>query len=175
MFGTRPENAPEPKELFNETRKLYENGEHKRIPITMQAAIFPDKPAALTVSDGAHAVTVTGPVPEVARNRALTAEDTAERLQKTGGTVFRCETAEVSIGDGLMLSVSAINGLRRDALDALAAARTAVPERRSLPIPALPEPGDLLPRRAQADLLHRPAGSIDGRGGRDCGAGLRAH
>ena len=139
MFGTRPENAPEPKELFNETRKLYENGEHKRIPITMQAAIFPDKPAALTVSDGAHAVTVTGPVPEVARNRALTAEDTAERLQKTGGTVFRCETAEVSIGDGLMLSVSAINGLRRDALDALAAARTAVPERRSLPIPALPE------------------------------------
>ena len=63
------------------------------------------------------AVTVTGPVPEVARNRALTAEDTAERLQKTGGTVFRCETAEVSIGDGLMLSASAINGLRRDALD----------------------------------------------------------
>ena len=139
MFGTRPENAPEPKELFNETRKLYENGEHKRIPITMQASIFPDKPAALTVSDGAHAVTVTGPVPEVARNRALTAEDTAERLQKTGGTVFRCETAEVSIGDGLMLSASAINGLRRDALDALAAARTAVPERRSLPTPALPE------------------------------------
>ena len=139
MFGTRPENAPEPKELFNETRKLYENGEHRRIPITMQAAIFPDKPAALTVSDGAHAVTVTGPVPEVARNRALTAEDTAERLQKTGSTVFRCETAEVSIGDGLMLSASAINGLRRDALDALAAARTAVPERRSLPIPALPE------------------------------------
>ena len=139
MFGTRPENAPEPKELFNETRKLYENGEHKRIPITMQASIFADRSAALTVSDGAHTVTVTGPVPEVARNRALMAEDTAERLQKTGGTVFRCETAEVSIGDGLMLSASAINGLRRDALDALAAARTAVPERRSLPTPALPE------------------------------------
>ena len=139
MFGTRPENAPEPKELFSEARKLYENGEHKRIPISMQAAIFADRPAALTVSDGAHAVTVTGPVPEVARNRALTAEDTAERLQKTGGTVFRCETAEVDIGDGLMLSAAAINGLRRDALDALAAARTAVPERRNLPTPALPE------------------------------------
>ena len=139
MFGTRPENAPEPKELFSEARKLYENGEHKLVPITMQAAIFAGRPAALTVSDGAHAVTVTGPVPETARNRALTAEDTAERLQKTGGTVFRCETAEVDIGDGLMLSASAINGLRRDALDALAAARTAVPERRSLPTPALPE------------------------------------
>ncbi len=139
MFGTRPENAPEPKELFSEARKLYENGGHKRIPITMQAAIFADRNAALTVSDGDHAVTVTGPVPEAARNRALTAEDAAERLQKTGGTVFRCKVAEVSVGEGLMLTASAINGLRRDALDALAAARTAVPERRSFPTPALPE------------------------------------
>ncbi len=139
MFGTRPENAPEPRELFSEARKLYENGEHKQIPITMQANIRTGQPAALTVSDGVHAVTVTGPVPEAARNRALTAEDTAERLQKTGGTVFRCETAEVDVGDGLMLTAAAINGLRRDALEALAAARTAVPQRRSLPTPALPE------------------------------------
>ena len=139
MFGTRPENAPEPRELFSEARKLYENGEHKQIPITMQANIRTGQPAALTVSDGVHAVTVTGPVPETARNRALTAEDAAQRLQKTGGTVFRCETAEVDVGDGLMLTAAAINGLRRDALEALAAARTAVPQRRSLPTPALPE------------------------------------
>ena len=38
-----------------------------------------------------------------------------------------------------MLSAAAINGLRRDALEALAAERTAVPPRRSLPTPALPE------------------------------------
>ena len=139
MFGTRPENAPEPRELFSEARKLYENGEHKQIPITMQANIRTGQPAALTVSDGVHAVTVTGPVPEAARNRALTAEDAAQRLQKTGGTVFRCETAEVDVGDGLMLTAAAINGLRRDALEALAAARTAVPQRRSLPTSALPE------------------------------------
>ena len=119
MFGTRPENAPEPRELFSEARKLYENGEHKQIPITMQANIRTGQPAALTVSDGVHAVTVTGPVPEAARNRAL--------------------TAEVDVGDGLMLTAAAINGLRRDALEALAAARTAVPQRRSLPTPALPE------------------------------------
>ena len=139
MFGTRPENAPEPRELFSEARKLYENGEHKQIPITMQANIRTGQPAALTVSDGVHAVTVTGPVPEAARNRALTAADAAQRLQKTGGTVFRCETAEVDVGDGLMLTAAAINGLRRDALDELAATRTAVPQRRSLPTPALPE------------------------------------
>ena len=139
MFGTRPENAPEPKELFQEARKLYEDGEHKPVPITMRAAIRADSPAVLTASDGVHTVTVTGPVPETARNRALTAEDAAQRLQKTGGTVFRCEAAEAAIDEGLMLSAAAINGLRRDALEALAAERTAVPPRRSLPTPALPE------------------------------------
>ena len=139
MFGTRPENAPEPKELFSEARKLYENGEHKQIDLSLRATIWADEASTLTASDGVHTVTVTGPVPEAARNRALTASDVAERLQKTGGTVFRCKAAEVSVGEGLMLTAAAINGLRRDALEALAAARTAVPQRRSFPTPALPE------------------------------------
>ena len=139
MFGTRPENAPEPRELFQEARRLYENGEHRLIPITLQAVIQPEQPAALTASDGIHRVTVTGAVPEPARNRALTAQEAADRLRKTGGTVFRCEMAETDIADGLMLSAAAINGLRRDALEALAAARTALPQRRSFPTPELPE------------------------------------
>ena len=139
MFGTRPENAPEPKELFSEARKLYESGEHKQIDLSLRATIWADEASTLTASDGVHTVTVTGPVPETARDRALTAADAAERLQKTGGTVFRCKAAEVSVGEGLMLTAAAINGLRRDALEALAAARTAVPQRRSLPTPALPE------------------------------------
>ena len=139
MFGTRPENAPEPKELFAEARKLYENGEHTLIPITLRSDIRAGQPAVLTASDGVHTVTAAGPVPEAARNRALTAAEVAERLKKTGGTVFRCATAEVTIDDGLMLSAAAINGLRRDALEALAAARTAVRQRRAFPTPALPE------------------------------------
>ncbi len=139
MFGTRPENAPEPKELFQEARRLYENGEHKKIPITLHAEIRADRSAALTASDGLHTVTVTGPVPETARNRALSAEEAAERLQKTGGTVFRCDAAEAVVEPGLMLSAAALNGLRRDALEALAAERTAVPPRRCLPDAPLPE------------------------------------
>lgn len=139
MFGTRPENAPEPKELFAEARKLYENGEHKLISITLRARICADTSATLTASDGTHTVTVTGAVPEAARSRALTAEDAAERLKKTGGTVFRCEDVRVTLDEGLMLSASAINGLRRDALDALSAARMEVPQRRSLPTPELPD------------------------------------
>ena len=138
MFGTRSESAPEPKELFAQARQLYENGEHKRIPITLQADLRTDRPFTLTAGDGIRTVTVTGAVPEAARTRELTARDVAERLQKTGGTVFRCETVDVTIDEGLMLSAAAINGARRDVLEALAKARTAVPRRRTLPTPELP-------------------------------------
>ena len=100
MFGTRPESAPEPKELFAQARQLYENGEHKRIPITLQADLRAGRPFTLTAGDGIRTVTVTGAVPEAARTRELTAQDVAERLQKTGGTVFRCETVEVTIDEG---------------------------------------------------------------------------
>ena len=138
MFGTRPESAPEPKELFAQARQLYENGEHKRIPITLQADLRTDRPFTLTAGDGIRTVTVTGAVPEAARTRELTAQDVAERLQKTGGTVFRCETVDVTIDEGLMLSAAAINSARRDVLEALARARTALPRRRTLPTPELP-------------------------------------
>ena len=138
MFGTRPESAPEPKELFAQARQLYENGEHKQIPITLRADLRAGQPFTLTAGDGTHTVTVTGAVPEAARTRELTAQDVAERLQKTGGTVFRCETVDVTIDEGLMLSAAAVNGARRDVLEALAEARTAVPRRRTLPTPELP-------------------------------------
>ena len=138
MFGTRPESAPEPKELFAQARQLYENGEHKRIPITLQADLRAGQPFTLIAGDGTHTVTVTGAVPETARTRELTAQDVVERLKKTGGTVFRCESVHVTAGHGLMLSAAAINGARRDVLEALAQARTALPRRRTLPTPELP-------------------------------------
>ena len=138
MFGTRPESAPEPKELFAQARQLYENGEHKQIPIPLLADLRAGQPFTLTAGDGIRTVTVTGAVPEAARTRELTAQDVAERLQKTGGTVFRCETVDVTIDEGLMLSAAAINSARRDVLEALAQARTALPRRRTLPTPELP-------------------------------------
>ena len=138
MFGTRPEAAPEPKELFAQARQLYENGEHKQIPITLRADLCAGQPFTLTAGDGTHTVTVTGAVPEAARTRELTAQDVEERLKKTGGTVFRCEIVHVTADQGLMLSAAAINGARRDVLETLAQARTALPRRRTLPTPELP-------------------------------------
>lgn len=140
MFGTRPENAPDPKELFDAARAAYEKGDLRTVPVDLSCAIRAGVPSVLTAEDrDGHAVTVTGPVPEAARSRSVTAEEITSRLKKTGGTAFRCESAEAAVDEGLSLPASAVNALRRDALAALTAARTAPPVRRELPAPQLPD------------------------------------
>lgn len=99
-----------------------------------------DRPTRLTARDGAgHTVTVTGPAPQAARTRALTAEEVRQRLMKTGGTPFSCRACAVTVEEGLYLSAAALNTLRRQALEALAALRRTPPVRRELPEPPPPE------------------------------------
>ena len=103
-------------------------------------SIQPDVPASLTVSDAdGHTVTVAGAVPEAARNRSLTAEEVAARLKKTGGTAFACEDAAAEVAEGLNLPASALNALRREALERLAAVRVAPPPRREGAASPLPQ------------------------------------
>ena len=140
MFGVRPENTPEPKELFESAKAAYEKDNLRTVPVSFFCSITEEVPCSLTAQDeDGHSVTVTGPVPEAARNRSLTAEDVCDRLKKTGGTAYRCEEADAYVEDGLSLPASAINALRRDALAALTDARTAPPVRREAEVPAMPD------------------------------------
>jgi len=133
MFGTRPENAPEPKELFAAARAAYEKENRRRVPARFDCQVHAGQPAVLTAADSdGHAVTVTGDTPEAARSREMTAGELQARLEKTGGTAFSASLVSVSVDAGLSLSASSVNALRRAALDALAAQRTAVPARRQL-------------------------------------------
>ena len=110
------------------------------MPVDLSCSVSAGVPCTLTVSDrDGHSVTVTGPVPEAARTRALDGLELEARLRKTGGTAYRCDTVVTLVDEGLSLSASAVNALRRDALAALTAARTAPPKRRELPVPPLPE------------------------------------
>ena len=134
MFGSRPENAPEPKELFAQARSVYEKDSARTVPGTFTGSVSAGEPCALTARDAdGHTVTVTGPIPEAARNRALTAEELEARLRKTGGTAYRCEAVQVTVAEGLSLPASAVNDLRRRALTALTEERCTVPARRELP------------------------------------------
>ncbi|MCI2059031.1 MAG: U32 family peptidase [Oscillibacter sp.] len=135
MFGVRPENAAEPKELFARARADCER-ERGIVPMRFQCTIREKVPALLTASDfEGHTVTLSGAVPETARSRAVTEAEIAARLQKTGGTAYRCQSAAVSAAPGLSLSAADLNALRRDALAALSALRTTPPERRTITAP----------------------------------------
>ena len=144
MFGTRPENAPEPKELFAKAREMYENGrENRKIPVNLRLTVRRGEPVRLggacAVHGGAAFAMGTGAVPEEARNRAVTAEELRQRLSKTGGTVFTADRVEIELDEGLTIPASAVNGLRRELLEELAKRREDIPHRRVLEAAALPK------------------------------------
>ena len=97
------------------------------IPVDMKLKISWGRPAALTLNDGSHSVTVTGPLPQQAVERELTLEVARRGLQKTGGTPFVLGDLSVEVGEGLTLSLGEINALRRSGLEALAGSRDPLP------------------------------------------------
>ena len=131
MFGTRQEEEF-PKELFAQARSTFENGENRKEPIRMYAKIQAGQPAQVAAQDeDGHVAAVEGPVPEAAVNVPLTAEKVEGQLSRTGGTPFQCDKVVAKVEDGLSLPLSALNALRRQALDELSRQRTALPERRT--------------------------------------------
>ena len=150
MFGTRPENAKWPEECFGELRARYEKEDQRLVPLTFDCTIRAGEAMHLRAGDAdGHTVTVTGSVPEAARNRALTAEEVEARLKKTGGTAFTVASCVVSLDDGLAVSAGALNALRREALSQMEALRTAVPARRAFGF----VPGKAVKNSAEKPLL----------------------
>lgn len=129
MFGVR-EKEPEPKELFAQAKAMYSR-ENPCVPVTFYAMILPGESAKVGVEDDeGRVVTAEGPVPEAARNRALTREDVCTQLSKTGGTPFLCTDVKAHVKDGLSLPLSALNAMRRQVLEELTAQRSALAPRR---------------------------------------------
>lgn len=149
MFGTRPENAPEPQELFAAARSAFEKEDLRKTPVSLHCQVRRGRPAALSaeaqgLNGRSFSVTVEGAVPEEARHRSLTAEELKTRLAKTGGTPFSPDAITAETEPGLMLSAGNINSLRRDALSLLQEKLETQlgPDRRQLtdaPLPEAPE------------------------------------
>ena len=90
MFGWRKEGTKDPEDLFREARQTYGRGEHRLTPVTFAARVKAEQPVTLTVRDDAgHTADAVGEPPQQAVNRPVTAEQIANQLRKTGGTVYR--------------------------------------------------------------------------------------
>ena len=55
MFGTRPENAKDPKELFEAAKAAYEKDDLRTVSVRFTAAIHAGAPCTLTAGDGVTA------------------------------------------------------------------------------------------------------------------------
>ena len=124
MFGVRTkEDVTGAEGVFKDLAALYRK-ENPRVPLDLRFSMD-SAGSRLAVSDGVRAVEVAGPVPEPARTRSLDADTAARSLGKTGRTQYYVNKIETDISDGLTLPASGLNDLRRRALAALDAERSA--------------------------------------------------
>lgn len=97
------------------------------IPVSMAARFAQGQPMTLTLTDGEVSVTVTGPIVQAAKSRPSAEADARRQLDKLGGTPFTLEDwtrLQLLMDQGIFLPVSALNALRRDAVERLIRMRT---------------------------------------------------
>ena len=123
MFGYRTkDDVLAASDVLKDLAKLYEK-EPQTVPVDMYLAVKAGEPAKLTVSDGSLWVSIEGAVPEKAKTQPMTKESAEKNLSKLGGTMYYLGAFDAEIEDGLILPVSAVNELRRNAIAALTDAR----------------------------------------------------
>ncbi len=126
MFGIRTkDDVIAADTVFASLHELYRN-DRRSVALYGGVEIKENLPIKLIVNDGKNTVTVFGDLPEKAINRPMDATSVSEKLNKTGGTPYYFETLDVNINEGLMVRVSELNALRRDALEKLSALRAVV-------------------------------------------------
>ena len=119
MQGTRSkEDVEGSSEAIPKLRQLYRTP-YKRFTVDMQIEVRADRPISCLISCGDLQEAVTGVIPQPALTHPVTASEITDRMSKLGGTVFTAGKITCYIDDGISVSVSAVNELRRKAIDAL--------------------------------------------------------
>ena len=94
----------------------------RTVPADLYLRAMPGEALTLTATDGESTVMVTGETVSAAKTRAATAEELIRNLAKTGETVFTARDVRAET-EGAFVPVSAVNAIRREALEQLAQKR----------------------------------------------------
>lgn len=102
---------------------------YPRIEVEGAFSACRDEPVSLSLRDcGGNCVFAQADPPQEARTKPTDEERVRQSLSKTGGTPYRFATLDIDLEAGLMLPVSQINSLRRDALSSFpACGRSRIP------------------------------------------------
>ena len=119
MFGIRTkDDVIAAGDTYSYLHELY-RAERQSIGIKMCAEVIKDKPMSLAITDGINTVTVSGDVPQAAKNKSVEKKGVIDNLTKLGNTPYYCEDISVKLDDGLFVAASALNALRREVVEQL--------------------------------------------------------
>ena len=128
MFGTRTRDdvVSADEKLLSQIRQSYKD-ELQNVTVTAEFCAHMGEKAVFTVSDGSHSVEVCSDcIAEPARNIALSEDKCRAQLCKTGGTAYNVTSLKIELDSGISLPLSALNTLRRSALEKLDESRAVV-------------------------------------------------
>lgn len=123
MLGVRTDSDKE----RTRAEQLPFDGIKRKLPLSLTATLQANTPALLTLSGAAGSVSVSGAIPAPARNAPLSVADVGRSLSRFGATPYVASSLQIHLEPNLMLPVSALNALRRDAVAAYEALALEVP------------------------------------------------
>lgn len=120
MFGMRgKEDVLAAQDVLNDLRKYYQKP-RKIVCLNAKFTLFPNEPSSLRVTDAeGNSRTVTGAVPQTAKNRPTDLEQLRKQFEKLGDTIYSCGEVSAETDGKTMLPASELNALRREAVAAM--------------------------------------------------------
>lgn len=120
MFGTRQkEDVAASAKALPKIHEIYRR-EDKRDKVDFVFTLRRGENILLTVKDSrGNSAEVRGDIPDEAKNKACDAETVKKQLSKLGDTIYDLGEVSCRIEDGLFVSPSVINGLRRQVCESL--------------------------------------------------------
>lgn len=97
---------------LNAMKQIYHRPFVRHI-VDINAEILKGKSVKLTAKSGTVNAEITGDIPEIAVNKTMTTDYVKSQLSKLGGTVYRAGDVNVTLDEGLIISASGLNELRR--------------------------------------------------------------
>ena len=119
MLGIRSDEQKQISRLALYSSEKMDGVSPQKLKISAYASVILGEPISLRLDCGEISVTAQGQVPEMAVNAPLSAENIKKNLTKLGATRFELEDYVAVTDDNIIVPVSALNELRRNACQML--------------------------------------------------------
>lgn len=125
MFGARTkEDVVSASAVLPSLHELYKK-EPAKFPLSLKFTARSGEACTLFAKSGKYSAVIEGSIPENAVNRPVGESVVETQLSKLGGSLYYLDDLDIRMDGGLMIPLSALNSLRRRAVEALDRARTA--------------------------------------------------